>query len=265
MEEILSEKELHEKFDRHLEDDVTDHVTIHEYKVVGILSALITLDDSETVKSGINSVRTAYRIGGMHINVIDRADDVIDGERGFEQTDDVEKFLKRWLRTLDGEEIDENVKNSEKVAFEACKQFIQIMSESNQEEYLEKMKEVVELEKKISQEDLGAEEEYRKHLESAGICLKAAHLPLREHTGYRGDAEELKEIGKFFQIVDDIQDLDEDNYFPEMTREEARKEMKEIQKEKAEKIGRGASRKIIKIFGRYMPEIDRYVDFKQYV
>lgn len=265
MKKLLTERELHKIFDQIMDEDISNHITYHEYKIVGILSALISLDDSIKTLPSFKELKKAYRIGGMHINVIDRADDVLDGERGFEQTENPKEFLESWLKVLEREEYPNEVKESEHVAFEACIHFREILSEESKDKYYRKMKEVVDLEKEISGGKLDPEQEYRTHLESAGACLEALAIPLREHTSYQGSQSELRQIGKFFQIVDDIQDLEEDNYFPGMSREDARTEMRDIQKEISENLGDGFSRKIIILFGRYVPVIDDYIDFKKYV
>lgn len=173
--------------------------------------------------------------------------------------------MESWLEVLETGKTEYDPNESERVAFEALICFRQILSEESLKKYCDKMSEVVELEKDISESDLEPEKEYRRHLESAGVCLKALSIPLREHTSYDGSAEELKQIGKFFQIVDDIQDLDEDSYFPDMSRNDARKKMREIQVELSGEIGTGFSRIVMKVFGKYMPVLDDYIDFKKYV
>lgn len=85
MSEILSEKQLHELFNEQTQGDITENLTVHEFKVVGILSTLLLIDDSKGLLPPLKELRKAYRIGGIHINVIDRADDILDGERGFKK------------------------------------------------------------------------------------------------------------------------------------------------------------------------------------
>lgn len=265
MERLLSERELHNKFDELTEQDISSQLTIHEYKIVGILSVLLILDNSKGIKTSLKNLKKAYRIGGMHINLIDRADDVLDGERGFERADNPEKFLNNWLNVLETGEIECNFTESERISYESCILFRNILSKKGKKKYHQKMSKVVECEKQISKENLNPEKEYRKHLKSAGVCLEALSIPLEENTPYHGNPKELRKIGEFFQIIDDIQDLEEDNYFPEKSNKETRIKMRSIQRELANQIGKGFSRKIILLFGKFMPIADDYINFKKLV
>lgn len=209
----------------------------------------------ELIDNGIGSLTDAYRVGGMHGAVFERADDALDGEHGFEQVEDPEVFLTNLLDVLKTGKIPETSEKGELASYLSASYMQELLGEENNREYVSIFEDVVDLECKLL-----SEPDYDIHLESAGKTYEALFVALNDVTGYPlpDDRVPINNVGKLFQTADDLQDIEEDDY------NVVRADIVDIQSDLVEDVDleSGVSRKPVSVFSTNLPKLDKFMDTK---
>lgn len=227
----------------------------YEFWIMGLTAVYFDLADNG------RNLTDAYRTGGLHGAVFERADDAVDGEHGFEAVEDKSRFMENLIEVLKTGEIPEGDHNSEIPAYQSAAMMNELLGDSAMDRYAGHFEDVVELENRIPEVEQ-TREGYRLHLESGGRTYLAMFEALSDITGYpvEGKREELEAMGKLLQSADDMLDVDHDPYPVD------REDIHSIQSEIIEDLDDGRfSRKGLTAFVNYFPKAYKLADLERFV
>lgn len=204
---MLSRDALYADLREHMDEG--EEITRYEYPVAGATAAGIALLHGHR---NLSDLREMYRTAGIYGTMIERADDVIDGDHGFERVEDGEEFLYNALEVVETGERPETVNGSEEVVYRAAEHVNSILAPEQAEDLrygdgdVSGLEDVVE----ATLEDRYSRRGYETHLDSAAYLFENMGLILDMITPYKLDGREdfWADTGRILQVTDDKVDQD---------------------------------------------------------
>ena len=203
-----------------------EELTDYEYSIMARTSAGLCFLDGEYE---LDELADIYRVGGMYGTLIERVDDLVDGDYGFPQVQDLERFLEDGLEVLETGTYPREYPDSEEAAYLAAEKIHELLEPEEARNLREGMEEMTQ--HVIKEEKMNAGHE--THLESAASMFENTAKLLDMTTAYEnaGGRNLWRKTGKILQITDDRIDGDTELNNHELQQKQ-RKLLEEIRQEK---------------------------------